>query len=226
MLHLVDVDVSLAGLRVLRQVCMDLTQGTTTLLVGRNGAGKTTTLRTIMGLLPLQGGKLVMENIDITEAPAHHRLKMGIGYAPEDRRLIAHFSVKENILIPAYARGLSAVERNKRLEEILSLLPEVADLLKRPGGNLSGGQSKMAALARALMAGSQVILLDEPFQGLAPALALQYARILSRIREHQPNLAILVTESSPGFLKDTLDTALRIERGEVTQIKDFTEIFA
>jgi len=110
---------------------------------------------------------------------------------------------------------LPAGERRRRLEETYALLPEVAELRRRPAGFLSGGQGKMVALGRALMVGTRAILLDEPFQGLAPALARSYAAALLRLRESRRDLGMLISESTPKLLEKITDTALTIERGEI-----------
>jgi branched-chain amino acid transport system ATP-binding protein len=218
MLRMRSVRVSLAGVVVLRDVSIDLAPGKTTVLVGRNGAGKTTTLRTIMGLLPVEAGSLGLDDIDLTKLASHRRAHLGIGYAPEDRRLIPAFSVEENLLLPALALGWPVPIRRQRLAAVYDLLPEVAALRLRSGGQLSGGQGKMVALGRALMVGTRAVLLDEPFQGLAPALALNYAATLARVREQHRDLALLVTESSPQLLDKVVDVSLRIERGQVEPI--------
>jgi ABC-type branched-subunit amino acid transport system ATPase component len=218
MLRMRSVRVSLAGVVVLRDVSIDLAPGKTTVLVGRNGAGKTTTLRTIMGLLPVEAGSLALDDVDLTKLASHRRAHLGIGYAPEDRRLIPAFSVEENLLLPALALGWSVTTRRHRLAGVYDLLPEVAALRLRSGGQLSGGQGKMVALGRALMVGTRAVLLDEPFQGLAPALARNYAATLVRLREQHRDLALLVTESSPQLLDKVVDVSLRIERGQVEPI--------
>ena len=218
MLRMRSVRVSLVGVVVLRDVSIDLAPGKTTVLVGRNGAGKTTTLRTIMGLLPVEAGSVAFDEIDMTKLPSHRRAHLGIGYAPEDRRLIPAFSVEENLLLPALALRWPAAMRQQRLAAVYDLLPEVAALRLRSGGQLSGGQGKMVALGRALMVGTRAVLLDEPFQGLAPALALNYAATLARVREQHRDLALLVTESSPQLLDKVVDVSLRIERGQVEPI--------
>src|SRR5690606_35407175 len=122
----------------------------------RNGAGKTTTLRAIMGLLPLDGGTVTLDADDLYRQPAHHRARAGIGYAPEDRRLVADFSVEDNIRLPALALGLDAGDTRRRLEEIYGLLPQLHAIRSRPGGGVSGGQGKMVALGRALMVARRV----------------------------------------------------------------------
>jgi branched-chain amino acid transport system ATP-binding protein len=218
MLRLDQVRVRFHDQVVLRGVNMDVPASQTTVLIGRNGAGKTTTLRAIMGVLPLVGGQILLDDLDITGVPSHDRARLGIGYAPEDRRLIPEFSVEDNLLLPAVALRFSAAERKRRLDEIYALLPEVAEFRARSGGVLSGGQGKMVALGRALMAGTRYVLLDEPFQGLAPALALSYADTLVRLRKSRPELGLLITESTPRLLDKIVDNSLLIERGEISPL--------
>jgi branched-chain amino acid transport system ATP-binding protein len=211
------VQVSIEGVRVLRGVNCEIVERKTTILIGRNGAGKTTTLRAIMGLLPLDGGDIRLDGDDLRKHPAHYRARAGIGYAPEDRRLVPEMSIEENIRLPGLALNLGKGELSSRLEEIYTFLPQLRDLRKRPGGGVSGGQGKMVALGRALMVARTVLLLDEPFQGLAPALALDYARTLGELRKHRPELALLITESTPALLDAIADRTLQIERGEISE---------
>ena len=216
MLRLEQVRAGIEQHIILRDISFSVPPSRTTVLIGRNGAGKTTTLRSIMGLLALQGGRILLGDVDLATVPPHGRAGLGLGYAPEDRRLVPEFTVEENILIPAIALHLPSAERKRRLEEIYTLLPEVAALYRRKGGVLSGGQGKMVALARALMTGTHYVLLDEPFQGLAPALAKAYAAALARLRSSRPELGLLITESTPKLLDHIVDHALTIERGEVS----------
>jgi ABC-type branched-subunit amino acid transport system ATPase component len=215
MLSLENATVSIAGSQILRDVSLQLVPGRTTVLLGRNGAGKTTTLRTIMGLLPLDKGKLILNEQDITAYPVYHRATLGIGYAPEDRRLIGQFSVEDNLLLPVIALNLPKAVQRERLQKVYDLMPELAEFRHRRGGALSGGQGKMVALGRALMVATTGILLDEPFQGLAPALALNYAKTLARVRKERSELSLLITESSPQLLDGITDETLLIERGQV-----------
>lgn len=222
MLRLDKVSASIEGVRVLRGVSCDIVERKTTVLIGRNGAGKTTTLRAIMGLLALDGGNVHLDADDLGRMPAHHRARAGIGYAPEDRRLIPELTVEENIRLPALALKLDRAEIARRLEEVYGLLPQLHVMRARPAGGVSGGQGKMVALGRALTVARKVLLLDEPFQGLAPALALEYARTLGELRKLRPELALLITESSPALLERLADRTLQIERGEIlaTPTKD------
>jgi branched-chain amino acid transport system ATP-binding protein len=214
-LRLERVEVAIAGARVLRGVELAVPEGGRVALVGRNGAGKTTTFRAIMGLLPLVAGSVRFDGTELAGLPAHRRTSLGIGYAPEDRRLFPTFTVEENVRLPAEVLGLPAAEIRARLERVWELLPELAELRDRRAGALSGGQGKMAALARALVTGTRLLLLDEPFQGLAPALARRYGEILARLVERERGLALLVSESNPELLAPFVDRMATIERGEI-----------
>ena len=215
MLQMHSVHAGFGSLVVLRNVSIQLAPGKTTVLIGRNGAGKTTMLRTIMGLVPVARGALTLDGMDLLDQPAHARAALGIGYAPEDRRLIPSFTVQDNLLLPLLALREPAPLRAQRLEEVYQLMPQLSELRGRLGGYLSGGEGKMAALGRALMVGTRVVLLDEPFQGLAAALAHAYAETLLRVREQRKDLALLITESSPKLVHRIANSALRIERGSV-----------
>lgn len=216
MLTVSSLNVSLAGAKILRDVTFTLKPGATTVLIGRNGAGKTTLLRAIMGLTPAESGSAALDGRQLLSLPAFARAPVGIGYAPEDRRLIPEFSVEDNIILPGQALKLPQGEIKSRLEKVYALLPELHTMRARPGNGVSGGQGKMVALGRALMVAEKLLMLDEPFQGLAPALALDYARTLSRLRETMRDLTLLITESSPNLLKSVADETLIIERGAVT----------
>jgi branched-chain amino acid transport system ATP-binding protein len=215
MLELRDVDVSIAGTQILRKVSFAIREGETVALIGRNGAGKTTTLRAIMGLAPLDCGAVLFDGRDLAGVPAHRRPALGIGYAPEDRRLFSAFTVEQNILLPGRVAKLDQVEIARRLARAYSILPELREMADRPAGSVSGGQGKMVALARALMLGVRLILLDEPFQGLAPALAHRYAEALRALRDLDSSLTLIITESNPVLLKRFAERTLVIERGEV-----------
>ena len=215
MLELENVSVSIAGAPVLRGITLHVPAGGRVALIGRNGAGKTTSLRTLMGLLPPGAGRIRIAGEDAAKLPAHHRARLGIGYAPEERRLFGTFSVRENMLLPAEVLGLPAAEIRRRLDLVFGLLPELVELAPRRAGGLSGGQGKMVALGRALMVGTRAVMLDEPFQGLAPALAMRYAEALKRLRDALPDLAILITESNPELLRSLVEATFVIERGEI-----------
>jgi len=214
MLDFENVNVAIADAPVLRSVSFSLPPGATAALIGRNGAGKTTTVRTIMGFTKASG-TVRLGGQDLGHVPPHRRPFLGIGYAPEDRRLFSAFTVEENILLPGRVAKLSADEARRRLERAYSVLPELKELASRPAGSVSGGQGKMVALGRALMLGTRLVILDEPFQGLAPVLAQRYAEALRRLRSQDQDITLLITESNPKLLETFADVTLTIERGEI-----------
>ncbi|GGO61268.1 amino acid/amide ABC transporter ATP-binding protein 2, HAAT family [Roseovarius pacificus] len=216
MLELRDVNASIGNIPILRNLTFSIDEAETVALIGRNGAGKTTLLRTIMGFTRASG-EILFDGKPITELHPPKRPGLGIGYAPEDRRLFSAFTVEENILLPAQAARLSAAETAKRLERAYTVLPELREMAGRPGGTVSGGQGKMVALARALMLGTKLIMLDEPFQGLAPALAQRYAEALRTLRDTDRSVTLIITESNPSLLRGFADRTLVIERGEVEE---------
>ncbi len=217
MLKIENLSVSLVGSPVLRALSMQVHAGTTTAVVGRNGAGKTTLLRSIMGLVTSSSGAIHLDDENLTLSPAHTRTRVGIGYAPEDRVIFPTLSVEENLRLPCDVLGLSELEMQERLSHVLDVVPQLKPMLARSGAALSGGQGKMVALGRALMVGKNLVLLDEPFQGLAPALALQYAEALARLRQSRPDLAVVITESNAALLTDIPNQILTIERGSFVE---------
>lgn len=215
MLTLQNVSVDLAGAPVLRAVSAALQAGSVVAVVGRNGAGKTTLLRTLMGLVKLKSGHILFDEEDLTLLPPHHRAEQGIGYAPENRVIFPTLSVEENMRLPCEAHGLPDAEIATRLSGVVEVVPQLRDMLRRSGAALSGGQGKMVALGRALMVGTRLVLLDEPFQGLAPVLAVQYGEALGRLRTVRPDLCVIVTESNASLLKDIPDQVWTMERGSL-----------
>lgn len=216
MLKLTDVGASIGIIPILRGLTLDIKEAETVAMIGRNGAGKTTFLRTIMGFTRTTG-KIVFDGRPIQDMHPPKRPSLGIGYAPEDRRLFSAFTVEENILLPAQAARLDGAETQRRLRRAYDILPELRDMAGRPGGQVSGGQGKMVALARALMLGTKLILLDEPFQGLAPALAQHYSDALRALRDTDRSVSLIITESNPSLLRGFADRTLVIERGEVSE---------
>jgi ABC-type branched-subunit amino acid transport system ATPase component len=213
MLRLEEVSVDLAGTPVLRSIFAQVHAGSLVAVVGRNGAGKTTLLRTTMGLVKLKRGRILFDEDELHTLPAYWRAEQGIGYAPEDRVIFPTLTVEENMRLPCEAHRLGNKDINDRLVGVLEVVPQLKDMLKRSGAALSGGQGKMVALGRALMAGTRLVLLDEPFQGLAPVLALQYGEALGRLRKLRPDLAVIVTESNASLLGDIPDQIWTLERG-------------
>jgi branched-chain amino acid transport system ATP-binding protein len=179
-------------------------------LVGRNGTGKTTTLKSIMGLLPITSGVIQLDGIDLVHVPGYRRALFGIGYMPEDRRLLGPLTVEDNIRLPAWASGLA--HSAQRLAYIYAHMPEVAALAKRRASALSDGQQKMVALARAVMSGTKLLLLDEPFESLSPAMGEKLARTIQALQ--QDDLSVLIAESDVRRLHFA-EKSYMIERGAI-----------
>lgn len=215
MLLLNNVTVDIAGIAVLRSVSVELGSGKTYAIVGRNGAGKTTLLRTIMGFTTLRSGTITLAGADLLGQATHRRAALGVGYAPEERVLFPTMTVLDNLRLPCEAIGLKKGAIDRRIELAVEVVPQIKEMLARSAAALSGGQGKMAALARAVMVGTRLILVDEPFQGLAPALARQYAESLSRMYRLQPELCMVITESNRSLLDRVQCTTLSLERGEL-----------
>jgi branched-chain amino acid transport system ATP-binding protein len=212
MLRLEDVSVSLGPVSILRQVSLDVGAGQFAGLIGRNGAGKTTLLRTIMGILRHRQGTVELDGAPLTRMAVHGRVNAGIGYMPEDRRLIPGLSAEENVLVPAWAAKVA--DPAQRLQEIYRLIPEVEAFRMRKALQLSGGQQKLVALARAIMAGRRLLLLDEPFEGVAPVLARRLAEVIANLRT--AGLTVVLSESSLTHAHGLLDRVFDIDRGAVT----------
>jgi branched-chain amino acid transport system ATP-binding protein len=212
MLEIEKLAVSIGSIQIIRDANMTIGEGRFSGLIGRNGAGKTTLLRGIMGSLPARG-KIRFDGHDLLAEPDYQRAFLGLGYMPEDRRLVPEFLVEENILLPCLAT--KATDGQARLEQIYSWMPEVAEFRGRRALELSGGQQKLVALARALMAGRRLLVLDEPFEGLAPALARRLGEVLANLKKEK--VSVLMSESNESHVLDLLDETFRIERGSVTK---------
>lgn len=211
MLELQGVDVDIGVVPVLRGIDLGVPSGSMCGLIGRNGAGKTTLMRSVMGALRARAGKIGFGERDLAAEPGHRRAHLGIGYMPEDRRLVPDLTAEENILVPVWATR--APDYRKRLDWIYALIPEVAAFRARPATELSGGQQKMVALARALAIGTKLLLLDEPTEGIAPVLARRFVEILRDLKSEGES--VLVAESNDKHLHGLLDRSYVIERGSV-----------
>ncbi len=211
MLSIRNLSANIGPSEILRGVSMEVPDRTLTGLIGRNGAGKTTLMRTLMGLVPVRAGDMAFDGADLKPLPPHERVGLGLGYMPEDRRLVPDFSAEENILLPVWAKELSGAR--ERLAFIYDVIHELKPLASRPASQLSGGQQKLVALARALMCGRKMLLLDEPLEGVAPVLARRIAEILARLKAE--GVAIVIADSSGKHIADLLDRAYAIERGSI-----------
>ncbi|HYS15325.1 MAG TPA: ATP-binding cassette domain-containing protein, partial [Candidatus Binatia bacterium] len=168
--------------QILREVSLQVADGEAICLVGRNGAGKTTTIDSIMGLLPVRSGRVAFRGRDITRMPAHERALLGIGYAPEDCGIFPDLSVAENFQITSWLATPRARAGHDLDERVFTVFPEVKGFMTRRGLHLSGGQKKMVAITRAMSLAPSVLLLDEPFEGLAPVVVTRFIEAVRAIK--------------------------------------------
>jgi branched-chain amino acid transport system ATP-binding protein len=211
MLEVKTIDVSIGPVPVLRGVSIEVPTGAMVGVIGRNGAGKTTLMRSIMGLANLRRGNITFDGTDLVATPAYGRTKLGIGFAPEDRRLVPELTVEENLLIPCWSLGTP--DAQARLEQAYTLIPEAREFRSRRALQLSGGQQKLVAIGRALMTGTSLLLLDEPFEGVAPALSKRIAEVVSALRPR--GLSIILSGADLQHAGAGLDRVYRIDRGEI-----------
>ncbi|WP_455828640.1 ATP-binding cassette domain-containing protein [Pseudomonas capeferrum] len=211
-LEIRNLNVSIEGIPILNDVSLSIGPGQMVGLIGHNGAGKTTLIRAIMGLLPTDCGEMFFDGHDLRAQPAFTRAAAGISYLPEDRRLIPSLTVEENIMLPVWANKLA--DSKQRLDWVYSLIPEIAQFRDRKAMQLSGGQQKLVAMARALMPGNQLLILDEPFEGVAPVLSRRLSEVIAKLG--QEGLCVLISESDDTHSADLVDALFRIERGSVT----------
>jgi branched-chain amino acid transport system ATP-binding protein len=202
---------------VLQGVSLRVGAGEAVCLVGRNGAGKTTTIESTMGILPVRSGRVLLNARNITGLATYERARLGIGYAPEDAGIFPDLTVAENFEI---SQSLVAAGRKGSIasgtgvdERVFDLFPEVRQFLGRRGLNLSGGQKKMVAIARALTLSPSVLLLDEPFEGLAPVVVSRFIDATRRIKEM--GVSLLIAESNLATASRIADRLYAIDRGEI-----------
>lgn len=209
MINLAAAEVAIQDVQVLRGFSLRVEPGTMVGLIGRNGAGKTTVMRTVMGHLPLLAGSLRLGDIDLAGTEPHQRAALGIGYMPEDRGLVPELTVEENICLPLWVSPqLKLVER---LKFVYDVLPELLEMRQRKALLLSGGQQKLVALARALSVGTRLLLLDEPFEGVAPALSQRLSEVVGGLRGS--GVSVLISQSDLNHSRSLLDAEVVIERG-------------
>jgi branched-chain amino acid transport system ATP-binding protein len=209
MLKIDAIHVAIQSVEVLRGFSLQVNSGEMSGLIGRNGAGKTTTLRTIMGHLPIQAGSISFDGQDLSKLPRHARASLGIGYMPEDRGLVPELTVEENILIPVWMAKLAHPQ--ERLDFVYGVLPELIEMKDRRALLLSGGQQKLVALARALSIGTRLLLLDEPFEGVAPALSQRLSEVIASLAG--TTVSVLIAQSDLNHSKNLLNAEVVIERG-------------
>ena len=196
---------------ILKEVGLSLPEGQCLCVLGRNGVGKTTLLRTIMGLTDRTSGEIRIEGEAIGQAPTHRRAKYGLGYIPQGRQILPHFTVKENILLGTFARTDG---RQEVPELCLTLFPYLAQNLHRKAGLLSGGQQQQLAIARALATNPRILLLDEPTEGIQPNIVAEIGQTLARLNK-EFGITLILTEQHIKVARKLGDAFLMMENGRV-----------
>ena len=198
------------GSHILRDVGFEAKQGQVTTLLGRNGVGKTTLLKCLMGLLPAKSGSILFDGQDITAAPSHVRVKAGIGYVPQGREIFPRLTVEENLRM-----GLATRPAGTPIpERIFEMFPVLKQMMKRRGGDLSGGQQQQLAIGRALAFGPKLLILDEPTEGIQPSIIKDIERAI-RVLAEEGSMAILLVEQYYDFARSLADQYLLMERGVI-----------
>jgi urea transport system ATP-binding protein len=191
---------------------MRLEAGDKVCLLGRNGVGKTTLLKSLIGLLPAQEGRIALDGTDITRWKPYQRSHKGIAYVPQGREIIPMLTVRENLELGAIAH--KPKETGRLMEEVLDYFPALTEHLKRKGGVLSGGQQQQLAIGRALMSEPKVLLLDEPSEGIQPNVVAEISRILNRINREK-GIAILLVEQNLDFAFRIAERYYVMEKGTI-----------
>ena len=216
MLEVEGLDLYYGASQALRSVNLTAVKGGITCVLGRNGVGKTSLLRAIAGHLPVRSGKIIWEGKDVRGVPADERARRGIGSVPQGREIFPLLTVEENL-----RTGFAAVPRALRTipDEIFELFPVLRDMLRRRGGDLSGGQQQQLAIARALVPRPRLLILDEPTEGIQPSIIKDIERVI-RLLALRGDMAIVLVEQYFEFAKSLADRFLVLERGRVVASGD------
>jgi urea transport system ATP-binding protein len=198
------------GSHILRNLGFEVPAGKVTTLLGRNGVGKTTLLKTLVGLVPARSGSIAFGGAEITRQPAFARARAGIGYVPQGREIFPRLSVEENLRM-----GLAACPAGSAIpQRVYDMFPVLKDMLRRRGGDLSGGQQQQLAIGRALAMRPKLLILDEPTEGIQPSIIKDIERVIRALAE-TGEMAILLVEQYYDFARSLADQYLVMERGEI-----------
>jgi len=212
MLQMKGLNQYYGGSHILRDVTIDAPIGECTVILGRNGVGKTTLLKCLMGLLPIKGGQVMLENQDITGLSPEQRVRHGLAYVPQGRDIFSMLTVEENILI-GMARFPARKARHVP-EHLYELFPVLKEMKHRRGGDLSGGQQQQLAIARALASEPRVLILDEPTEGIQPSIIKDIGKVIRKLAD-EGNMAIILVEQFYDFAEELADRYVVMARGEV-----------
>jgi branched-chain amino acid transport system ATP-binding protein len=223
MLELKSIDAGYGGFQALFAVTMDVKAGEAVAVIGSNGAGKTTLLRLISGLLAPTAGAMTMEGVDLVATAPHRIIETGIAHVPEGRRLFPRLSVEDNLRMGAF---IPAARKRfaERLDYVYSLFPRLKERRAQLAGTMSGGEQQMCAIARTLMSGPKLVLLDEPSMGLAPVIVAQVFDLVKRIRSE--GYTVLIVEQNVSQVLKVVDRAYLLEVGRIKAAGSAAELAA
>ena len=221
MLELKSVDAGYGSFQALFGVSLDVKAGEAVGVIGPNGAGKTTLMRAISGLIRPNSGSISMQGTDVLATPAHRIVSLGIAHVPENRRLFPKLTVNDNLRMGAYMQDARA-RYAERLEFVFDLFPRLKERRHQMAGTMSGGEQQMCAIARTLMSGPKLVLLDEPSMGLAPVIVIQVFDLVRRIRAE--GLTVLIVEQNVQQVLDVVDRAYLLEVGRIQLAGSSTEL--
>ena len=212
MLEVKNLNQYYGGSHILRELSFEIPPGKVTVLLGRNGVGKSTLLRTLMGVIPARTGEVLFYGKSISNSKPFERAQAGIGYVPQGREIFARLSVAENLEM-----GLATRPRGERVpQRIFEMFPVLGQMMRRRGGDLSGGQQQQLAIGRALAMGPKLLILDEPTEGIQPSIIKDIERAI-RALAAKGDMAILLVEQYYDFARSLADQYLVMERGEIVK---------
>lgn len=214
MLQVCELNQYYGGSHILRGVSFEAVVGEVTCLLGRNGVGKTTLLRCLMGLIPVKAGEVVWQGKTITHSKPHQRVQSGVAYVPQGREIFPRLTVEENLLMGL--TRFSAGNARSVPEEIWQLFPVLKEMKHRRGGDLSGGQQQQLAIGRALASRPQLLILDEPTEGIQPSVIKEIGQVI-RSLANRGDMAILLVEQFYDFAAELADSYLVMSRGSIVQ---------
>ncbi|MFO7859124.1 MAG: urea ABC transporter ATP-binding subunit UrtE [Ectothiorhodospiraceae bacterium] len=218
MLRIEGLNQYYGGSHILSDIALEVSAGRANCLMGRNGMGKTTLLKCIMGLVPIKSGRILFHGEDISSKRPHERARLGLGYVPQGREIFPQLTVEENLRVPLASRRADGIP-----ERVYELFPVLRDMARRRGGDLSGGQQQQLAIGRALVLDPEILLLDEPIEGIQPNIVKEISDVIRRLNQEQ-GITILLVEQKLPFARATADRFDIINNGRMVASGEMDEL--